>query len=227
MPRLPELALFGPARVDRIMFETLSMPDPYGTRYQCARWLKLNIPQAQRTDWRTPTWLYDELNKEFNFDIDVFASAENAKCKFFYDKEQNAFTRSWSAQTNIEDASTRRKSAFANPPFNECKQAVLKALEERSKLLHTVMLLPYRAGSRWFYENVHGPLFTDNNPLVVEGKVRAEMVEEIKAISGAYYYGFASRYGELRILTKRLAFDDAKKVAAFDCCVVVWRGGIN
>ncbi|HXS60809.1 MAG TPA: DNA N-6-adenine-methyltransferase [Candidatus Sulfopaludibacter sp.] len=35
-------------------------------------------------EWRTPQWLFDELNKEFNFDIDLCATKENSKCKNYY-----------------------------------------------------------------------------------------------------------------------------------------------
>jgi len=37
---------------------------------------------TSKTDlWETPQLLFDQLNEEFNFDIDVCALAENAKCK--------------------------------------------------------------------------------------------------------------------------------------------------
>lgn len=177
-----------------------------------AHWSKLSIPKAKRTDWRTPSWLFEALDKEFSFDIDVAASAENAKCKFFYDEKQDALTRSWSPVV----MSYRKKSAFCNPPFDKCTEFLQKALEERSQLETIVMLLPYRAGSRWFRELVHDALF---------GKSLPASMSDIRETSGAYYYGFRSVNGELRILTKRLAFDDAGPVAAFDCCVVVFYNG--
>ncbi len=31
--------------------------------------------------WQTPQWLFDELNQEFNFDIDLCANSENSKCE--------------------------------------------------------------------------------------------------------------------------------------------------
>ena len=31
--------------------------------------------------WETPKELFEKLNKEFNFDVDVCATKENAKCK--------------------------------------------------------------------------------------------------------------------------------------------------
>ena len=33
--------------------------------------------------WETPQWLFDELNAEFNFDIDLCATEENSKCGIY------------------------------------------------------------------------------------------------------------------------------------------------
>lgn len=34
--------------------------------------------------WETPQWLFDKLNSEFNFNLDVCAVPENAKCAVYY-----------------------------------------------------------------------------------------------------------------------------------------------
>ena len=174
---------------------------------------KLSIPKAKRTDWRTPAWLFNELNKEFRFDIDIAASAENAKCKHYYTLQQNALIRDW--WRDVARA-LEFNNAFLNPPFDKATEFLQKALEQRQFMRNIVSVLPYRAGTRWFRDLVHTPLFA---PL--DGNNEPVFIVETQ---GAYYYGFASSYGQLRILTKRLAFDDGPKVAAFDCCVVVFRG---
>ena len=38
---------------------------------------------SQRHDWKTPQWLFDSLNSEFNFTLDVCADKGNSKCKEF------------------------------------------------------------------------------------------------------------------------------------------------
>ena len=45
--------------------------------------------------WATPQDFFDNLNNEFMFEIDVCATAENAKCKTFYTKEQNGLEMPW------------------------------------------------------------------------------------------------------------------------------------
>ena len=45
---------------------------------------------SSKTDmWETPQDLFDELDKEYHFDLDVCAIPENAKCKRYYSPEQD------------------------------------------------------------------------------------------------------------------------------------------
>lgn len=44
-----------------------------------------NVMFSSKTDvWATPQRFFDELNREFNFELDVCATPENAKCRRFY-----------------------------------------------------------------------------------------------------------------------------------------------
>ena len=44
---------------------------------------------SNKEDWETPQDLFDELNKEFNFTVDVASSEENYKCDRHYTKKEN------------------------------------------------------------------------------------------------------------------------------------------
>jgi len=46
-------------------------------------------------EWATPQAMFDELNKEFNFDLDPCATEENAKCENFYTLQENGLEHSW------------------------------------------------------------------------------------------------------------------------------------
>ena len=50
---------------------------------------------SAKEDWATPQDFFDELDKEFHFDLDPCADAENAKCKEFFTKEQNGLLQDW------------------------------------------------------------------------------------------------------------------------------------
>lgn len=100
---------------------------------------------SNKQDWTTPKDLFDELNKEFKFKCDLFASDENALCKHYYTKERSAFETAW-FDVN-----------FANPPYDTKIQN--KAFERAHMFaLHfnctTVMLVPARTDTKRFHDFV-------------------------------------------------------------------------
>ena len=46
-------------------------------------------------EWATPLGIYEELNKEFNFNLDPCATATNAKCLKFFTKETDGLSQAW------------------------------------------------------------------------------------------------------------------------------------
>lgn len=100
--------------------------------------------------WSTPQWLFDELNKEFNFDVDVCATKENAKCDKYYTKEDDGLSKEW------------YMSVWCNPPYGrEIGKWVKKAHEERHRVANgkkttVVMLLPARTDTKWFHDYIYG-----------------------------------------------------------------------
>ena len=50
---------------------------------------------SKTNEWATPQQFFDELNKEFNFDLDPCSDGKNNKCKRFFTKEQDGLQQSW------------------------------------------------------------------------------------------------------------------------------------
>jgi phage N-6-adenine-methyltransferase len=51
---------------------------------------------SSKTDeWETPQSLFDELDKEFHFTLDVAANEKNAKCVDYLDKSKNGLNWKW------------------------------------------------------------------------------------------------------------------------------------
>ena len=46
-------------------------------------------------EWATPQDFFDTLNSEFNFDLDVCATDDNAKCGRYFTKEQDGLKQKW------------------------------------------------------------------------------------------------------------------------------------
>lgn len=45
---------------------------------------------SKKMDWCTPIELFNELDREFHFDLDAAATAKSAKCKHFFTPQADA-----------------------------------------------------------------------------------------------------------------------------------------
>ena len=99
---------------------------------------------SKSDEWATPQEFFDALNAEFDFDVDLAASAENAKVSDFYSLEHSALDAEWSVQHDI---------GWCNPPYSRGLQAkfIAKAAEERLNGFTTVMLIPARTDTKAFH----------------------------------------------------------------------------
>lgn len=97
-------------------------------------------------EWHTPGWLFEQLNKEFNFVLDAAATKENALCEKFFTKENSALTQPW----------PKDRWTFCNPPYSLCAEFAEKALNESEGGAYSVLLVPARVETRWFCKFVHG-----------------------------------------------------------------------
>lgn len=97
---------------------------------------------SSKTDeWETPQALFDQLNDEFNFTLDVCALPENAKCEAYFTPEQDGLKQEW---TGV---------CWMNPPYGrEIGKWVKKAYTEAQKGITVVCLLPSRTDTRWWHE---------------------------------------------------------------------------
>ena len=97
---------------------------------------------SSETDmWETPQWLFDELNKEFRFELGVCATPENAKCDRFYTKEQDGLMLPWEGV------------CWCNPPYGkEIGKWVEKAHKSAIEGATVVVLVPSRTDTKWFHE---------------------------------------------------------------------------
>jgi site-specific DNA-methyltransferase (adenine-specific) len=72
--------------------------------------------------WSTPQDLFDKLNSAFNFNLDVCATHENAKCKKYFTKKENGLKQKW------------KGNVWMNPPYGrEIIKWVEKAFKESQK----------------------------------------------------------------------------------------------
>lgn len=92
-------------------------------------------------DWETPTALFEELNREFGFTLDVCANEGNAKCSHYYSKEQDGLAQKWSGV------------CWMNPPYGSTiKQWMERAYQASMEGCTVVCLVPARTDTAWWHD---------------------------------------------------------------------------
>jgi len=103
--------------------------------------LNKHLYSSERPDWETPADLFQKLHEEFKFNLDVCATAANAKVSKFFDIKADGLKQDW-----------RKYRCWMNPPYGRgIDQWVKKAYESRTLC---VCLLPVRSDTRWWHNFV-------------------------------------------------------------------------
>jgi phage N-6-adenine-methyltransferase len=92
--------------------------------------------------WATPQKLFDALNAQYGFSVDVCATADNAKCPVFFTPEQDRLAQHWSG------------TCWMNPPYGrDIGKWIQKAHDTAQQGDATVVcLLPSRTDTAWWHE---------------------------------------------------------------------------
>jgi len=116
-----------------------------GQAWEESERMNTKVMFLSKTDlWETPQELFDKLNAEFGFDLDVCALPENAKCTRYYTPEEDGLKQPWSGV------------CWCNPPYGQgVGDWVRRALFASAAGAVVVMLLPARTDTRWFHEYIY------------------------------------------------------------------------
>jgi phage N-6-adenine-methyltransferase len=93
-------------------------------------------------EWATPQDLFDELNAEFKFTLDVCALPSSAKCKRYFSPEDDGLAQDW-----------KRGVCWMNPPYGEViGDWMRKALDAAGNGAVVVCLVPARVDTGWWWD---------------------------------------------------------------------------
>jgi phage N-6-adenine-methyltransferase len=97
---------------------------------------------SERETWETPQDFFDLVNKEFNFDVDVCALPNSAKCKKYYTPEIDALKQKWEGV------------CWMNPPYARVITGKWVEYAQSQAVRGTVVvaLLPARTDTVWFHD---------------------------------------------------------------------------
>lgn len=104
--------------------------------------MSIGLQTSNSYEWSTPQALFDALNQEFGpFDLDVCASANNAKCPAYFTREQDGLAQEW------------RGRVWMNPPYGrEIRAWLAKAYRSAQAGALVVCLLPARVDTGWWHD---------------------------------------------------------------------------
>lgn len=92
-------------------------------------------------DWGTPQNLFDDLDNEFGFELDVCASHENHKCDRYFTHANDGLAQDW------------RGICWMNPPYGRAiKEWMRKAYESSLDGATVVCLVPARTDTAWWHD---------------------------------------------------------------------------
>ena len=102
---------------------------------------------SNSNEWATPKDFYDELNREFHFNLDPCCTEENRKCENYFTIKENGLEQDWGGY-----------NVFVNPPYGrEIREWVKKSHEESLKPnTKVVMLIPARTDTTYFHDYIYG-----------------------------------------------------------------------
>tara|TARA_R100001369_G_scaffold55316_1_gene82222 strand:+ start:624 stop:1061 length:438 start_codon:yes stop_codon:yes gene_type:complete len=93
--------------------------------------------------WSTPQDFFNKYNKAYNFDLDVCATKDNAKCNKYYTIEDDGLDQDW------------KGTVWMNPPYGrEIGKWMKKASESygKGKAKSIVCLVPSRTDTKWWHD---------------------------------------------------------------------------
>lgn len=102
-----------------------------------------------RDAYRTPPELFAALDAEFNFRIDVAASAANTLCVNYLTEIDNALMADW-----LEYDLWTGGHAWCNPPYSDITPWVRKAAEQAKSGIGCVMLVMADTSVGWYAEAI-------------------------------------------------------------------------
>ena len=104
----------------------------------------------KKDEWRTDPVLFELCHREFKFNLDAAASAENALCKRYFTQDDNAlksvWVAPWAKQTNV----------WCNPPFSLKREFLDKGRAEHRRGANCCFLVPADAPETdWWVSTIY------------------------------------------------------------------------
>lgn len=144
-------------------------------------YISSNLNFEEKNAWVTPQWLFDALNSEFHFHLDIASDSLNKKCHFYIDKEKNALSIDNWAEAIDSYQSLANMAVWCNPPYS---RGMIKAFMEKAyqqcvdHKITVVLLVPATIDAGWW------PTNATEIRLITHGRISFEHPLTKKPING-------------------------------------------
>jgi phage N-6-adenine-methyltransferase len=96
---------------------------------------------SKTPEWETPQFLFQGLDAEFGFELDVCATPDKAKCKRFFSPFEDGLKQDWGGAV-----------CWMNPPYGRAIGLWMeKAFESAKRGATVVCLVPARTDTDWWH----------------------------------------------------------------------------
>ena len=96
---------------------------------------------SDKDDWATSQYVFDALDREFHFTLDVCANEKNHKCALYFDEEKDGLSQEWTG------------TCWMNPPYGKnIGRWVRKAADSADNGAVVVGLIPNRTDTKWWLD---------------------------------------------------------------------------
>ena len=102
------------------------------------------LMSSNTNEWVTPDALFQKLNDEFGFTLDVAATKENRKTENYYDIKQDGLLQSWDTDGAV----------WCNPPYGRQIWKWVKKAYEESLNNTVIMLIPARTDTTYWHDYI-------------------------------------------------------------------------
>lgn len=104
-------------------------------------------------EWETPQKIFDNLNQEFNFNLDVAASHQNRKCAQYFTQYDNSLNKIWTHYDVINEQIIDGR-VWCNPPYSKVKEFLEKATKEFNNYnCKCIVFLTFaNTDTNWFHD---------------------------------------------------------------------------
>lgn len=125
---------------------------------------KTSTKESEKDLWQTPKEIFNALDHEFGFDVDVCADSKNALCDYHFSEGFSALENNWNCQSQRYN----QKVCFLNPPYSQTSLFLERAAQQANdNNLTVVALVNANTDTQWFSEAVK----TANEVRLLTGRV--------------------------------------------------------